>query len=636
MHLLPRSAFYPNLVLCADKSGKKFAPKAPVRRPGATAPAPAPRKPSVDSPSTSQTLQPAAGDNVVPLASTTEPVNAATATSEETHEPEIHKPDDVPQVKPSKSTETAIPIPIPTPKPKPSPPTSEAPSNEPQESIRQKPSEPVETPISIPTPTSKHKPSISTSEPATVEPSPSAPQPSPRLHNVSTAEKVSLQSRHGQEAPTSRRRSQSIESRHGPQGPSGDNQISVTTEVSPPQEDPAQVRPAKRIKVSEAEAPARRTESVPSPAATSEPPEPQAPTQTQNETTTPAASERGRKATKPRKKRTAGDGNGEAAADTTEGKRKRTRRRRSPTPEGAELVEIVPAVVKMSELCKDLRTGKKSKREMELRNMELAEMERKQKEKQEGRKAGTPIKQNSENGGSSSADDIEPPQNKPQAGPRMRIVNGEIVIDTASLQVDRHADASRDAGELEDVIENPLTRKINQATYGKRTKTESWDEEMTELFYRGLRMFGTDFMMISKMFPGRSRRQIKLKFNNEERRDPERIKQALMGPREPIDIAMYSEMTNTVYEDPRVIQQELEEERRRIEDQHAKEKEAQEELLRNPVAAGKDAIPSIEEAGARGQKARSRNVKKAATFKGGMGGGTEEILGSIDDLPISA
>ncbi|OJJ43757.1 hypothetical protein ASPZODRAFT_73462 [Penicilliopsis zonata CBS 506.65] len=213
----------------------------------------------------------------------------------------------------------------------------------------------------------------------------------------------------------------------------------------------------------------------------------------------------------------------------------------------------------------------------------------------------------------------------------MRIVNGEIVLDTASLQVDRHADAARAVGELEDVVENSLTRKINQASYGKRSKTESWDEDMTDLFYRGLRMFGTDFMMISKMFPGRSRRQIKLKFNNEERRDPERIKDALIGPRETIDIATYSEMTNTVYDDPKVIQQELDEEKKRIEDQHAKEKQVQEELLRNPQGTNQDPnAPIGADQGNANIKGRSRSKKAKA-----MSGGTEEILGSIDDFPFS-
>jgi Transcription initiation factor TFIIIB, Bdp1 subunit len=208
----------------------------------------------------------------------------------------------------------------------------------------------------------------------------------------------------------------------------------------------------------------------------------------------------------------------------------------------------------------------------------------------------------------------------------MRIVNGEIVLDSTSLQVDRHADAARAAGDLEDVVESSFTRKINQASYGKRTKTETWDEEMTDLFYRGLRIFGTDFMVISKMFPGRSRRQIKLKFNNEERRDPQRIKETLMGPTEVMDIATYSEMTNTVYDDPKIVQQELDDEKKRIEDQHAKEKEMQEEMLRNPT--GGDSKDD------KNDKMAVKKSRKKAGLKN-QGGGTEEVLGSIDDFPMA-
>jgi transcription factor TFIIIB component B'' len=300
-------------------------------------------------------------------------------------------------------------------------------------------------------------------------------------------------------------------------------------------------------------------------------------------------------------------------------KPKRTRKKREPTPEGAETVEILPNVVKMSELCKDLRTGKKSKRETELRKIDKAEEERKKQGGTPG--PGTPVKQTE-----AEQEKTEQPVDwKPQSGPIMRIVNGEIVLDNTSLQVDRHADAARAAGDLEDVVESSFTRKINQASYGKRTKTETWDEEMTDLFYRGLRMFGTDFMVISKMFPGRSRRQIKLKFNNEERRDPQRIKDTLMGPSETIDIATYSEMTNTVYDDPKIVQQELDDEKQRIEAQHAKEKELQEDMLRNPTSDSKD------------DKNDKMVVKKSRKKVGlkNQGGGTEEVLGSIDDFPTA-
>jgi len=302
------------------------------------------------------------------------------------------------------------------------------------------------------------------------------------------------------------------------------------------------------------------------------------------------------------------------------------RKKREPTPEGAERVEILPNVIKMSELCKDLKTGRKSKRETELRKLENEELERKWKAQEEGLNTSTSVKETVEPE-SNNEDRLPPP--KPQSGPVMRIVNGEIVLDTASLEVDRHADAARSAGDLEDVVENQLTRKINQATYGKRSKTESWDEEMTDLFYRGLRMFGTDFMVISKLFPGRSRRQIKLKFNNEERRDPQRIKDTLLGPRETISIQTYSEMTQQTFDDPKVIQQELDDEKKRIEEQHEKEKQLQDELMRNPTGTGTDDQADGSKASAAPAKAKGRGKKAKA-----VSGGTEEVLGSIDDIPV--
>lgn len=401
----------------------------------------------------------------------------------------------------------------------------------------------------------------------------------------------------------------------------------------PLEPDATEIRPTKRRKTTpEAPVAAETDQSVSAqavtpPATETEVPEVEATARTSHAPSSRGATDHGAKPKRHRKTRVKTEAS--ESANGPQGTRKqRGRKQREPTPEGAENVEIAPTVVRMSDLCKDLRTGKMSKREMELRNMELADLERKKKAEEQGEDTGqTPIKQN----GDAPSPALDHSEAQTQSGPVMRIVNGEIVLDNASLQVDRHADAERNAGVLEDVVENSLTRKINQSTYGKRTKAESWDEEMTDLFYRGLRMFGTDFMMISKLFPNRSRHQIKLKFNNEERRHPERIKETLLGPSETIDITTYSEMTNAEYDDPKAVQQELDEDKKRIEEQHAKDKEAQEELLRNP--SGVDAADASTNAGPAADapvKAKSRNNKKQ-TMKN-MGGGTEEVVGSIDDF----
>lgn len=483
----------------------------------------------------------------------------------------------------------------------------------------------------IPIPAPKRKPSVSTSIPRPAT-KPAAPQPTPPPRKAPLTEPVPVS------APAS--------SRPDPEARTEENVLPYATQetardetlVSPPPSQTrrpsasaAEIRPTKRQKIAattESVAP-----SVEAPPAEAQPLTPPA-TQTETEETAnpetnlqPAPASKARKTTKLRTRKPV-QNKTEDGTTTQRKRRPRVRQPREPTPEGAESIEIAPTAMKMSDLCKDLRTGKMSKREVELRNMETAEQERKEKAQQGGEDTEpTPTKQNGEAASSAPEQDgISDDKHGGQVGPVMRIVNGEIVLDTASLQVDRHADAARDMGELEDVVENSLTRKVNQASYGKRSKTESWDEEMTDLFYRGLRMFGTDFMMISKMFPGRSRRQIKLKFNNEERKNPGLIKDTLLGPTETIDIATYSEMTNTVYDDPKHIQQELDAEKKRIEDQHAKEKAAQEELLRNPDGTNEGNAADKNN----GTTAKKRNSKKQTK---NAAGGTEEVVGSIDDFP---
>ncbi|KAF9884363.1 Transcription factor TFIIIB component B [Aspergillus nanangensis] len=556
-----------------NKSGKKFAPKAPARR-AAPAPSAPPRRPSVVSQaSASQTPQP------------------ATATPEPSQS--------IPTAEPSVPPEPAIQDPA----------TS-------QKGVATLPKN--ATPIPVPQP--KRKASFSATTPNTSTILPTPPRPSPTPPRASPTEPAS-------ESIINTPSSLSV----GPTPVGSSHQPGPRDEIEPTEPYPSietttDSRPSKRPRTTiEATTLNAEVRLIPEAPQFITPPA----TQTATDGLTTEESDRAqsqlppdqtRRKSKSTSRRISKD---ESVARITKPRKPRTRKKREPTPEDSEQVEIAPAVIKMSELCKDLRTGKKSTREIELRKMEQAELERKQKAQQEGNaKEPTPAKQNDE--GSSAATN----QNLPQAGPQMRIVNGEIVLDTASLQVDRHADAARNV-ELEDVIENSLTRRINQATYGKRSKTESWDEDLTDLFYRGLRMFGTDFMMISKLFPGRSRRQIKLKFNNEERRDPERIKETLLGPREVIDITTYSEMTNTIYDDPKIIEKELEEEKKRIEEQHAKEKQAQEELLRNPDGVNADGQPTQADKNTPVATKNKRNTKKSKN----MGDGTEEIIGTIDDFP---
>lgn len=586
------------LTSTTDKSGRKFAPKVPVRRGGpaaATPAASATRKPDTDA----QT-QPAAGERTPPPSQqqpTTEDNEVATTSPSHTRAAAVRPPSSPSRQhpRPSSRDKQAVPIPVPA---------------------RGRDSS---TATSPPPPSTARTTSLQKTPTATTRPSPTKPS----TPQVSQPPQV--------DGAGSDKRSLDGQQRPDRSGASTTRSRGTTEPSVPPDDNDADVRPAKRIRTT---GPATRTLSSQADRRTSE-------TEQRNPTEEPSrkrSSGANPDKTHAKRRKSAADAADEVVADAVQEKTPQ-RRKREKTPENAGSIEIMSGVVKMSDLCKDIRIGKKSRREIELQNMDGEETARKRKEKEERRREEGTAEQRNESADTQATAAAETHDSAAAAagGPKMRIVNGEIVLDAASLQIDRHADAAREMDNMEAVEENPLTRKINSSSFGKRAKAESWDGELTDLFYRGLRMFGTDFMMISKMFPGRTRRHIKLKFSNEERRHPERIKEALLGPRESVTLEDYSHMTNTLFDDPRVVEQELEEEKKKIEEQHAQEKEAREELLRHPEGEP-NVLPSIENEDKEKDKDKDtdnntkrprNNQKKNANAK--PGGGTEEILGSIDD-----
>ena len=261
-------------------------------------------------------------------------------------------------------------------------------------------------------------------------------------------------------------------------------------------------------------------------------------------------------------------------------------RKRAQTPEDAESVRIEPGVITMADLCKDSRIGKKSKRETALQARDAQELlVRIQGPQQPHAEAGastlaiTP--QPTEN---PDADTEAGGSNRSQLralAPSVRIVNGQLVHDESSRTIDRVALANEARGDDETVVVvDSLSHKVNSGTYLKRERKSKWNEVLTDQFYDGLRMFGTDFSMICKMFPGKSRKAVKLKFSKEEKLYPQRIKSTLLGERIPVDMEKFSKLSNTVYRDPKELESDMAEDRKRLEEEQAKEKEAMEEAAR--------------------------------------------------------
>lgn len=126
-----------------------------------------------------------------------------------------------------------------------------------------------------------------------------------------------------------------------------------------------------------------------------------------------------------------------------------------------------------------------------------------------------------------------------------------------SLQIDRaQRDAAASAMTVEYIEENPLERHVNSRSYSRHVSTIKWDDPSTELFYEGLSQWGTDFDMISRMFPTRTRKQIKNKYTLEERKHPELIRKALIL-KKPVDMQKYSRLTETTFRPLDELEEEL-------------------------------------------------------------------------------
>ncbi len=262
---------------------------------------------------------------------------------------------------------------------------------------------------------------------------------------------------------------------------------------------------------------------------------------------------------------------GEATTSTAQRRRRQTERaegetgertprnRRAETPEDAENEKLDITKVKMADLTKDLRIGKKFSLHDQLVQQERERRLRYVEERKRRLTSQTSVGDAAavEDGNRlsvkapgasdialSPADDLTGDSTATAAGPQFQIVDGQIVLDASSLQVDRHARAVEEAGNMEVVEENEFTRRITSSTYLRRKrKPQQWTDEETDEFYRLLRMFGTDFETISRMMPGKDRSNIIGKFRREDKMNPKLITAALTGPKtSAIDIDEYQRL----------------------------------------------------------------------------------------------
>jgi transcription factor TFIIIB component B'' len=221
-------------------------------------------------------------------------------------------------------------------------------------------------------------------------------------------------------------------------------------------------------------------------------------------------------------------------------KKRKGRPPREPTPSDAEEQTIDPNVTYMDSLAaRDLRVGRLSAREKQMRTIDWDAVKQRRREednktvfsKAEQEKADRDL---AEAGAQLAASQVE-------QGPRFRVnADGIVELVPDSGVIDREGDADRLINEMVITEDQDITARLTTRSFMKNNKRfpnefllpgqgRRWNQELTKLFYDGLRSFGTDFQMISQMFPGFTRRSIKTKFTREERENPEGIREALQG-----------------------------------------------------------------------------------------------------------
>ena len=106
------------------------------------------------------------------------------------------------------------------------------------------------------------------------------------------------------------------------------------------------------------------------------------------------------------------------------------------------------------------------------------------------------------------------------ASVQVKIINGRISLDEASLEVSANAGPEPDEA-FGQVVENS---GLVSCIAGRREYCKAWGAEETNKLHKAIGMFGLDFQTIAVYLgTGRSRKQVLAKFKREEQQNPQRL-----------------------------------------------------------------------------------------------------------------
>ncbi|KAJ4347400.1 hypothetical protein N0V95_005497 [Ascochyta clinopodiicola] len=343
-----------------------------------------------------------------------------------------------------------------------------------------------------------------------------------------------------------------------------------------------------------------------------------------------------RKPRAPKKRKTAPA----AAKDGSEEPKRRGRPPREDTPSDAEEQIIDPDLMCMDDLAsRNIRVGKLSRREKEMRKIDWEAVKERRRE-EDARHISTKETQAAVDKLLESGE-VEPTT----TGPRYHVVDGRIELIQDSGTIDRERDADREIDAMLITEEDDLTTRITNRSFMKNNKRfpnefvlpgqgKRWNHQSTDLFYQGLRSFGTDFQMIAHMFPGMTRRSIKTKFTREERENPEIVRDCLRGKSELAShwdhFLAASQMEEESFADADAIKRDLEEEEVRMREQinEALKEKAEREKQKKLAGLTEDGDGAADNQNGKGKKKRKQKDKTVTFQEEGV-----EIVGGVDDDP---
>ncbi|XP_035383033.1 transcription factor TFIIIB component B'' homolog [Electrophorus electricus] len=132
--------------------------------------------------------------------------------------------------------------------------------------------------------------------------------------------------------------------------------------------------------------------------------------------------------------------------------------------------------------------------------------------------------------------------------PRVKVAeDGSLIIDEESLTVEvLRVKGPNPAEERDPIFERGST--TTYSSFRKGTYTKPWSIRETDMFFLAISMVGTDFSMISQLFPHRARIEIKNKFKKEERTNSWRIDKAFKE-RRCLDLEFFSDLLGKILKD---------------------------------------------------------------------------------------